>query len=510
MPLEDYWFDRAAEIRVVAADGKPIRRGSGFMIAPGVILTALHVVVGEHAVPRTPLSCDVRILADINAHGLDDAQYCKAELKWPAPGTSIDEAADAALIVVSEQDRTPGMIDCAALPVLDSRNACIVAGVGMPAYAQALDRVRNRAGFREINGRIGLRLETDALLELTLDDQKHPEPAEWKGASGAVLLNAKGEALVGILVHADHTGYDAIKSDPSRPFMVEMLADFAETDGFRTVVDLEIMHEAAGAPTADIPQKCLQKARVLLHRLDRTSQVRQLGKVLKNATTDVYRPVVLVSHMKEQDCPDVFIETLSARLMEAFKERQQCYWKPSDLSWRLAASPRRAVAALKSDIIDDVAAADDAGLDAALEAGQSKRFFAVRIDSEAEAPTEEALRDLLQWWFARSHCKDGPPILLIRVIDSLSDGEQCPKAKIIYGLVESLFTGSPPFVDIDQILEPLTRCRVRDLEEWTDLNLKAHIGNHCDALLKRFNTRIESKVGSGNPFRLRIIQEALY
>ena len=43
-----------------------------------------------------------------------------------------------------------------------------------------------------------------------------------------------------------------------------------------------------------------------------------------------------------------------------------------------------------------------------------------------------------------------------------------------------------------------------------DLNLKAHIGTHCDALLKRFNTRIESKVGSGNPFRLRIIQEALY
>jgi hypothetical protein len=510
MPLEDYWFDRAAEIKIVAADGSLVRRGSGFMIAPGVILTALHVVAGEHAVPRTAMFCDVRILADINAHGLDEAAYCKAELKWPAPGTSIDDAADAALVVVKEQDRTPGMIDCAALPVLDSRNACIVAGVGMPAYARTIDRTRSRAGFREIKGRIGIRLETDALLELTLDDQKHPEPAEWKGASGAVLLNARGEALVGILVHADHTGYAALKSDPSRPFMVEMLADFAQTDGFRNVVDLEVMGETAGASSAEIPQKLLQKARVLLHRLDRTSQVRQLGKVLRKGATETYRPVVLVSRMKEQDCPDVFIETLSGRLMEAFEKSRQCYWKPSDLSWRLAVSPQRAVAALKSDIIDDVVAADEAGLDAALAAGQSKRFFAVRIDSEAEEPTAEAMRDLLQWWFARSDCKDGPAILLLRIIDSLGDGEECPKAKVIYRLVDSLFTGQPPFVDLEQILEPLTRCRVKDLEDWTDLNLKAHLGNYSDALLKRFNTRIESKVGSGNPFRLRIIQEALY
>src|SRR5262249_29949885 len=158
------------------------------------------------------------------------------------PGSSIDDAADAALLVVKEADRTTTMKDCAHLPVLKSRDGRTVIGIGMPALARKIDP--DNAGFEEIRGEIDGVVLTRALLKLRLNNQKHPDPDEWKGASGAVLLDAKAEALVGILVHADHTGYDEIKSDLARPLMVERLASFAESEEFRNIVELQIVSDA--------------------------------------------------------------------------------------------------------------------------------------------------------------------------------------------------------------------------------------------------------------------------
>ncbi|WGD48656.1 hypothetical protein QA641_23695 [Bradyrhizobium sp. CB1650] len=509
MPLADrYWFERAAEIKVMAADGSLVRRGSGYMIAPGVILTALHVVAGADPLPQDPKVCRVRLLADINAADeLDKVEFHDAEVKWPAPGSSIQNAGDAALVVVKEQQRTHSMKDCAALPVSTSFKGRDVIGVGMPALARKIDP--HSAGFEEINGRIASRLQSNALLRLTLDNQKHPNPDEWKGASGAVLLDAKAEALVGILVHADHTGYEEIRSDISRPLMLEMLADFSGTDEFRKVVALETASDASVSST-EIPKDLFDKALGLLHRLDRTNQVRQFGNVMNKAATGSYRPVVLVSRMKEPDCPDVFIKTLSDQLVQMLKDRRNCYGEPSNLSWPIGIVPHRAVARLKSYIIGDVGAADEAGLDAALMAGQNKRLFAVRIPSEVETPTPDEMKALFRWWFARPSCEGGPAVLLVLIVDSLSDDKECPRAMDIFKLIDSLFGGPPPFDDDEQILEPLARCRVQDLEDWTNCSLKDHLGNHRNALMKRLNTAITERVGSGNNFRLRIIQEALY
>jgi hypothetical protein len=290
--------------------------------------------------------------------------------------------------------------------------------------------------------------------------------------------------------------------------MLEMLADYAQQVDFQAVVDLAVISEA-GASTGEVPPKFVRKARELLHLLDRTSQTRQVGRLLRNATTGKYRPMVLVSHMKERDCPDVFLETLSEQLMTAFKDRKNCYWKPSNLGWRLGTSPQRAVASLRANIIDDVAAADEAGLDATLLAGQTKRFFAVRIDSEAEPPTQETLKDLFSWWFGRPDCEGGPAILLIRVVDTTTNEEPCPKAKTVYSLAESLFPGPPPFADAEQVLEPLARCRMDDLLAWSDIVLKTSVGNYNDSLVRRLNTRIASDAGAGNTFPLRIIRDAL-
>jgi len=512
MSLEDYWFERAVEIRVLAPDGTLVRRGSGFMVAPGVILTALHVAVGAAAVPNGPVRCSVRLLADIRAvidadGDPEDTPFQPAELKWPAPGAAPG-AGDAALLVVAAKDRTRTMADCAALPVLKSDFGRSVAGVGMPALAKIIDPSRRNMGFRDIKGSTSNRFVADALVELTLDDQKHPDPDEWKGASGAVLLDAKGGVLVGILVEADHTGYAKLKSDPSRPVMIEMLADFAETPGFRKVVELEVVPDEL-APTTEVPANIIGAARKLLHKFDRTPQITQVEKLFKSATTGKYKPVILVARMKEQDCPDLFIETLSEKLMATFKDRRNCYGKPSDLNWRVGLSSQRALAILKSDIVGDVVAADEAGLDEAHVAGQTKRLFAVSIRSEADEPTRDELKDLLTWWFKRPECDGGPATLLVKIVDTLGSAEQCEKAANIYRNADALFVGPPALADPNHLLEPLARCIMKDVLDWSELALKTSVDRYRDRIVKRLNTSITTYDKGANPFPLSVVRSAL-
>lgn len=477
------------------------------MVAPGVILTALHVAVGNSAVPQRRVVCEVRLLAEINAYRPAQAPFCKATLEWPAPGTSSDEAGDAALLVVADNDRTESMIDCAGLPVLKSRKGREVAGVGMPAFAKEIDPWGG--GFREIKGHIGIRLETDALVGLTLDDQKHPSPAEWKGASGAVLLDAKGEVLVGILVEADHTGYAKLKSDLSRPIMIEMLSDFADTQGFQNVVKLDVISEERAA-IDDVPGHIVDKAKTLLHLIDRAPQTKQVKRLLENSTTGKFRPVLLVSRMKERDCPELFARTVSAQFSTFFKDRRNCYGQPSELSWLPGAPPDRAIADLKDEIRKDLNVVDDTGLDASLAAGQKKRLFAVRIDSEAEAPTQEALKDMFLWWLARPECEGGPATLLVRIVDLMGDGGECPNAKMIYSLANSLFVGPPRLVESQDVLAPLGRCLMSELLSWSDNTLKPAIADHHRAsIVRRVNTWIKEDAGTGNPFRLSVVRDAL-
>jgi hypothetical protein len=82
--LLDEWFDRAVEIVVPGRAGAPGSRESGFMVVPGVVLTALHVVVGLQSVLAVP---------DGRPAGTDCAQ------------------GDVALVVVPQQQRTGNGID---------------------------------------------------------------------------------------------------------------------------------------------------------------------------------------------------------------------------------------------------------------------------------------------------------------------------------------------------------------------------------------------------------------
>jgi hypothetical protein len=210
------WFERAVSIEVPAAAGGEGRRGSGYMIAPGVILTALHVVIGPGRVPSgPPATCRISMLADLNVFKDRRDAERTAELKWPSAGAGEDDGDIAVLLV--QGSLTDSMQECDPLPVLDDRIQMEVSGCGLPQFVKELrDTEQKEQGFWVFRGRVRDRPSAfDTLADLILEDQSKPDPEEWRGASGSALLHEESNALVGILVHADHTGYARI-SDAGR------------------------------------------------------------------------------------------------------------------------------------------------------------------------------------------------------------------------------------------------------------------------------------------------------
>ena len=136
------------------------------------------------------------------------------------------------------------MWDCDALSVLDDRRACEVAGCGLPEYVRSIRDVATQraAGFCTFRGRVEDRTNAaNTLADFMLSNQRAPDPTAWRGASGSALVHEDSNALVGVLVHADHSGYELIKGDLPRPLVAETIATFAKRADFRRVLSLQVV-----------------------------------------------------------------------------------------------------------------------------------------------------------------------------------------------------------------------------------------------------------------------------
>jgi hypothetical protein len=100
---------RVADVRVSLSDGLE-RRGTGFLVSPGRILTALHVVTGESALSKPTIervagTIEVRLIGDLigesgTAHvdpiraarrlsETSNKSWIPVELVWPAIGEPV-------------------------------------------------------------------------------------------------------------------------------------------------------------------------------------------------------------------------------------------------------------------------------------------------------------------------------------------------------------------------------------------------------------------------------------
>jgi hypothetical protein len=489
--MSEEWFDRAVAIVVPASSGRPARRGSGYMISPGLVLTALHVVIGDGFVPDPPApSCQIRVLADIT--GLREAK-----LVWPPPETRIEECDVALLQVIgapTAQERlwTPP-------PVLETRLAFGAMGCGQPEFVRSIRNVENPANaFKTFYGRVQDRENAYSVeAEFVLDDQRYPDASEWRGASGSVLFDQASNAIFGVLVKADHSGYESLSGDVPRTLLFETLAEYAKRPEFKKIIELSIDSKSGRASSPGLRQETISKTKDLLPQLDRIGQVNRLKLAFTPAPPDL-KPVALIGRMREYDRPELFIKTVSKHLAKTYASRRERYLDPTEFSWDKYGTPEDAVAQLKLDIPLQYDVRDDQAFDELLEDGTAPRLFPVRLNAEIQTPTREAFEALLTWWKQRATCQGGPATLLLIVIEAAEKPTDPPCV-----LAQAIMRAAEPFFGGYFRLPGFDLCSLTHLEDWEIKTLRPGIErrDEADRIASRLR-KAANKAGQTVPLKV--------
>ncbi|TQM42870.1 S1 family peptidase [Pseudonocardia cypriaca] len=179
---------RVAEVIARGSDGG--RRGSGYRVAPGVVLTAAHVVADAR---------DVRVRFDADTDG-----------EWSAPADEVvaDPASDLAAVLIDPPDGAP---TCAFGRIGEHPDELVVQAVGFPRFK--LKNYERAGSYRDSHQAVGtvapLSNRRSGRLEVTVrPPEQDPDPATspWEGMSGAAVW--AGRRIVGVVT--DHHRSDGL------------------------------------------------------------------------------------------------------------------------------------------------------------------------------------------------------------------------------------------------------------------------------------------------------------
>ncbi len=183
---------RVAEVIVRGPDGG--RRGSGYRVAPGVVLTAAHVVAAG----------DVRLRFDADTDGA-----------WSVPALDVvaDPVSDLAVVLIEPRDvDTDDTVPaCAFGRVGESAHELAVQAVGFPRFK--MKDHRESGSYRDSHQAVGtvapLSNRRSGRLEVTVrPPERDPDPdtSPWEGMSGAALW--AGHRIIGVIT--DHHRSDGL------------------------------------------------------------------------------------------------------------------------------------------------------------------------------------------------------------------------------------------------------------------------------------------------------------
>lgn len=175
--------ERVAEVLVVPADGGRGRRGSGYLVAPGRVLTAAHVVDGASGIR-------VRFEADRPGE-----QVVTADVVWRHPGIDIavlaitDAGTDVATVAYGRLGEHDAVVRCTA--------------VGFPRFKLRTDS--DGSSFRDAEhihaSCAALSNRREGTLDLSVDSPPGKaavtERNGWEGMSGAAVFS--GGHLIGVV-----------------------------------------------------------------------------------------------------------------------------------------------------------------------------------------------------------------------------------------------------------------------------------------------------------------------
>jgi len=236
------WTDYAVEIRIPL--GKEYRVGSGYLIGPGLILTALHVVVGSlencseivapspiliraygdfHAAFGELLGWNSRDLLNKMAVAAPDGDFRwrTATLVWPANNTSPPRF-DAALLEVAPSDRLPHVAAPRSITCLDPIGRVSCEGMGFPIWGWTkTEEGKSLSSPITVSADLSDGAQgSDGMRALTVLRSSTPrQESDWEGLSGTAFLDDASHELLGIVSRTQ----DSSRNDALR---LALLSDF--------------------------------------------------------------------------------------------------------------------------------------------------------------------------------------------------------------------------------------------------------------------------------------------
>lgn len=158
--------------------------GSGYLIAPGVVLTARHVLQEtDEILPELGLPCRVRA---VGARGAVHIEWDEAELKW------FHSTLDIAVLHTDTRDRSHKLPRFAKLVQKVAKIACQAVGFPRAASTKGMDDTYQLDG---VIGAASYVRSDDLSVQVSSPAPENPE--NWPGVSGAALF--AGDRLIGVV-----------------------------------------------------------------------------------------------------------------------------------------------------------------------------------------------------------------------------------------------------------------------------------------------------------------------
>lgn len=197
--------------------GKQGSRGSGYLLADGLVLTARHVIVPDDwGKPPERLDISSRTVAA----ALRGEGFKRVNLVWPAYADLMKAGRDVALLRmdsgIDDTNTSPPLLGFDDTSDSDDFDPTLkVYAVGFPEFARKEGRYETNQIYGVVKPGSGQIAGDLQIEELRFGSDKISDAFDWKGFSGAALMHSR--RIIGVVVAAQTSGrYDfrAIRLEP--------------------------------------------------------------------------------------------------------------------------------------------------------------------------------------------------------------------------------------------------------------------------------------------------------
>jgi hypothetical protein len=534
----------AVEIRVPLPNRK-WGKGSGYVIGPCRILTALHVLVGQDAVLKgeavvAPAGIEVRAYGDFSerfgrpdvatARYLesvralardDDYLWRPAELIWPRNGAAMPRF-ELAVLEVTPQAALKHILTAPRISCFRPVEDVSCRAMGFPEWtAQNSNGVDISSPMPVIGVQSFGPPTVRTFHPFSVTNVRPPEGNDWQRISGSAFFTEESLALVGV-------ASALLPAATNEGLWLTQLADLAEGDEFQefwTAAGLARPNrlQVSIGPGIPLPQFPIDPL-PYLHEFDRSrprervldifdplppdEQNASSAELVKAISKDepCPPPIFLIAG-RWIDLPDEMVKRIRKKIAPAFIGNRD--GEATVLEWPYAADGRvanRIVALLKEQIALSLEAEQPrhvASLASLCEKAKGRDWYLYISVEKANAEDAKALSQLLSE-FAKFEPTQRPPVLYVNIVPGYStiSAQEDPRIASFIQLVKQ---GSTAFADRLLIIDDLYLhdCEFVDIQIWTQ-----DLAHHCRVTAQQCRTYLE-RIFAAGPYPLQDVRDSL-